>query len=63
MCNLTTMKRRELEKRLGRLGWRFRRHGSRHDVWGRGEAELVVPRHAEINEYTARAILCEARGG
>ena len=36
------------------------RHGARHDVWARGEWEIVVPRHGEINEYTARAILREA---
>jgi hypothetical protein len=31
-------------------------------VWGRGEREIVVPRHAEINEYTAKAILRDAGG-
>jgi mRNA interferase HicA len=56
------MKRRELEQRLEQLGWRLSRHGGRHDVWRRGERELAVPRHREINEYTARAILKEAGG-
>ena len=28
-----------------------------HDVWSDGEREIVVPRHNEINEYTAKAIL------
>jgi hypothetical protein len=36
---------------------------ARHDVWGLGERELVVPRHVEINEYTAKAIIREAQGG
>ena len=57
------MKRRDLEKKLHDFGWRLARHGGKHDVWMRGERELVVPRHIEINEYTARAILREAQGG
>ena len=57
------MKRRDLERALRELGWNLVRHGGRHDVWAKGERELVVPRHVEINEYTARAILKEARGG
>src|SRR6266516_4624381 len=31
------MKRRELERRLAALGWRFLRHGGKHDVWTDGE--------------------------
>jgi len=27
------------------------------------EREIVVPRHSEINELTAKAILREAKGG
>lgn len=46
-----------LEKRLRELGWLLARHGARHDVWARDERELVVPRHVEVNEYTAKAIL------
>jgi len=57
------MRRRDLEKRLTELGWQLVRHGGRHDVWAKGERELAVPRHVEINEYTARAILREATGG
>jgi mRNA interferase HicA len=57
------MKRRDLERALRELGWSLVRHGGRHDVWAKGERELVVPRHVEINEYTARAILKEDRGG
>lgn len=57
------MKRRDLEKKLRRLGWQLVRHGRKHDVWAQGERELVVPRHVEINEYTARAIIREAKGG
>ncbi len=57
------MKRKELEKRLQRLGWKLDRHGYRHDIWTNGEYEIAVPRHNEINDYTAKAILKEAKGG
>ncbi|MFN2376213.1 MAG: type II toxin-antitoxin system HicA family toxin [Candidatus Binatia bacterium] len=56
------MKRRDLERLLRDLGWRLVRQGGRHDIWGRGAERLAVPRHTEINERTAKAILKEARG-
>ncbi len=56
------MKRRELERRLMKLGWQLLRHGRRHDLWAKGEREVAVPRHSEINEHTARSILAEAEG-
>ena len=55
------MKRRELERRLRSLGWRFVRHGGKHDVWSDGEREETVPRHTEINEKLAAAILVRAK--
>jgi predicted RNA binding protein YcfA (HicA-like mRNA interferase family) len=57
------VKRRELEKKMQKLGWRLDRHGQKHDIWTNGEYEIAVPRHNEINEYTAKAILKEAKGG
>jgi mRNA interferase HicA len=57
------VKRRELEKKLQRLGWTFDRHGRKHDIWTNGEYDIAVPQHSEINEYTAKAILKEAEGG
>jgi mRNA interferase HicA len=51
------MNRRELEERLKEAGWYLARHGSRHDVWTDGEQQEPVPRHREINERLARAIL------
>jgi predicted RNA binding protein YcfA (HicA-like mRNA interferase family) len=54
------MKRRDLEKKLQDLGLRLVRNGARHDVWSNGEREIAVPRHGEINECTAKAILKEA---
>jgi hypothetical protein len=55
-CKLV-MKRRELERRPKFLGWETRRSGRRHDIWRRGCHDIAVPRHDEINELTARAIL------
>ena len=54
------MKRRDLEEALRRLGWRFLRHGGKHDVWSDGERQEAIPRHSEINEKLARAILRRA---
>ena len=51
------MKRRDLENRLTEHGWWFLRHGGEHDVWTDGEREEAIPRHREINERLARAIL------
>jgi mRNA interferase HicA len=55
------MKRRDLERQLTAHGWRFLRHGGNHDVWTNGEREEAVPRHREINERLAQAILRRAR--
>ncbi len=57
------MKRRELENRLQKLGWNLDRHGRRHDIWTKGDYEIAIPRHNKINEYTAKAIIKEAKGG
>jgi len=54
------MRRRELERQLRRFGWTFIRHGGRHDVWSDGERQEAIPRHAEINEKLAAAILARA---
>ena len=46
---------------IGATGrWRFLRHGAKHDVWTDGERQEPVPRHTEINEKLARAILRRA---
>jgi len=53
------MKRVDLLQRLNRQGAAFVRHGAKHDVYfqPRTNKEAAVPRHDEINEYTAKAIL------
>ena len=56
------MKRRRLEKKPRSLGWRLLRHGGKHDVWTNADQTKTeyVPRHADINERLARAILRSA---
>lgn len=51
------MKKRDLVKKLEMAGFQFDHHGARHDVYRRGDDEEVVPRHSEIKEPLAKAIL------
>lgn len=51
------MKQRDLVKKLGKAGFEFARHGGNHDIYKRGDDEEKIPRHREINERLARAIL------
>lgn len=51
------MKRREFIKRLEAAGFRFKRHGASHDIYERGNEQEQVPRHGDINENLAKAIL------
>ena len=51
------MKQRDLIKKLEEGGFVFERHGSNHDVYVRGMDREEVPRHKEIDERLARAIL------
>jgi mRNA interferase HicA len=51
------MKQRDLIKKLKKAGFKFDRHGGRHDVYTRGNDMEEVPRHREINEILAKEIL------
>lgn len=55
------MKQRELIKKLLEGGFIFERHGSNHDVYIRGTEREEIPRHKEINEMLAKAILKRRR--
>jgi len=55
------MKRRELERKLKDLGWWIDREGGNHTIWTNGLEKQPVPRHSEVNEYTAKAILKAAK--
>lgn len=51
------MRRRILIKLLEEGGFVFERHGGNHDVYVRGEEREEIPRHKEVNERLAKAIL------
>lgn len=51
------MKRRDLIRLLEANGWKLARHGDRHDVWQKGKELEPIPRHREINELLAQAII------
>lgn len=51
------MKRRDLVKLLERNGWQLRRNGTNHDVYTNGKDMETVPRHKEIAEELAKAII------
>ena len=57
------MRRRDLLKRIREpakasgLALREIREGSNHTIFALGGFQFAVPRHNEINEYTAQAIM------
>lgn len=51
------MKHRDLVNKLIAAGFIFERHGGNHDIYRRGDEIEKVPRHKEINERLAKAIL------
>lgn len=51
------LKQRDLIKKLEDGGFAFERHGGNHDIYKRGNDEEKIPRHREINERLAKAIL------
>ena len=62
LCTVKPMRRRDLERSLRQLGWQFLRHGGKHDVWTDGKREEAIPRHTEVNDKLAQAILRRAKG-
>jgi len=57
------MRRRDIERRLGGLGWELSRHGGAHDMWTDGIRRLAIPRHREIANGLARKLLKKAAAG
>lgn len=51
------MKQKDLINKLITAGFSFARHGGNHDIYIRGKMIEKVPRHREINEILAKAIL------
>ena len=51
------MKTKDFIELLERNGWKFKRHGSNHDIYTKGGGRESVPRHREIDEDLAKAII------
>lgn len=51
------MKQKDLIKLLEDNDWCLIRHGGSHDVYGKGDKKETIPRHKEINEQLAKAII------
>ena len=51
------MKRRELLKLFTNVGWYFLRNGANHDIYTNGKDNVPIPRHPDINEVLARALI------
>jgi hypothetical protein len=53
------MKREKLLEKASKAGAIFVRHGRKHDIYEnpRTHEYTQIPRHPDINEYTARDIL------
>ncbi|MBS3975205.1 MAG: type II toxin-antitoxin system HicA family toxin [Syntrophomonadaceae bacterium] len=51
------MKRRELIRLLEKNGWWLLRNGARHDIYTNGKKNEPIPRHQEIDEMLAKAII------
>lgn len=52
-----TMKRTDLIKMLERNGWYLKRNGNAHDLYTNGSETETIPRHREIKENLAKAII------
>ncbi|MDR2965830.1 MAG: type II toxin-antitoxin system HicA family toxin [Treponema sp.] len=53
------MKRQKLLKEIAKRGARFVRHGANHDIYEnpKTNTSTQVPRHSNINELVAKAII------
>jgi mRNA interferase HicA len=57
------MTRTELLKKLAQIGpLEFVREGANHTLYRVNGNPVTIPRHREINELTAKAILKDAKG-
>jgi len=51
------LKRRELIRKITKLGAKFIRHGGNHDIYEKGNDSASVPRHTEVDEELAHKII------
>jgi hypothetical protein len=62
------VKQRDLKGRIAAaaatrgLSWLMIRQGRQHEVWRCGSTLVTIPRHREINEYTAEGIFKDLEG-
>lgn len=59
---MKSLKRKDLDKQLKQAGWKIT-SGKRHDMAKHPDKpgiKIPLPRHKEINEYTAHGILKQA---
>ena len=55
------VKYRDVERVLKNAGWWLKSNDGPHEKWTNGRDAVHVPRHKEINEYTAKSIIKKAR--
>lgn len=51
------MKKKDLIRLLEKNGWWLQRHGTNHDIYTNGQHSEPIPRHSEIKETLAQAII------
>jgi len=51
------MKTRDFIEILERNNWTLARHGSKHDIYMKGNERESVPRHKDIDDLLAQAII------
>jgi len=54
-------KRADLIKLLEKNGWYLKRNGGGHDIYTNGKESETIPRHRELKENLARAIIKRRR--
>jgi len=54
---VVSTKRTDLIRLLEKNGWYLKRNGSNHDLYTNGKASETIPRHNEIKEQLAKAII------
>jgi len=57
MKRVDLIRRIRVAARNGGLTWALVRQGSAHEVWALDGRQITIPRHREIDEGTARAII------
>lgn len=51
------MKQKDLIRLLEKNGWRKVREGANHIIYSNGKESETIPRHRELNELLAKAII------